>query len=213
MILQKNAAGFYSGILQPKMTRFFRVKFFEPNILSTIKTDTRPFHGLDPVVQQIVEVNVPAQQFANTVIFPGSSTSMISFVYEDDVLNQASKALTDFGKSNTSFDMVVEILDGAATAIESIVFSNCKIQSIERLAPLSYKGGASGQSSLSFDAKEIVGNLVEETPGGANMIKLLQEFFSNLEINYDNKDLQETSAIQKRVAILFEKRMDFFREN
>ena len=199
------------GLIMPKMKHNFRVMFYsagEALKVTPEELEQQPEHALSPVTKEIVEIFLPRNDYSG---WKNDGENEIQFSYSDDILNRASKVLAQYGELQLAFDMSVEVLGHDGKPIETMIFANCSIQRIERMSSLSYYGAKTDRTQYSVDTKEIIGNLVDDTPGGEMMIKLLQSFFSNLRIVKEKSPkFGDSAAIHKMVSIKFDERKDFY---
>jgi hypothetical protein len=159
---------------------------------------------------QITNISIPAREYTQDILGIYGQ-NVLDFEFEDDVTNRAASAIHKFGESSEKFNVIVETLDVDEIVLDRISFIGCSISSMQHSNPLNYAGYSNNDHlRFSVDPRWIVGNLVDDIPGGENLIKLLTTFFRNLSINVDVPTDKPTNAVSRRVVIEFDSRVDEF---
>lgn len=186
----------FSGVLQPKLNNRFRVLFS--------KDGEQIMQG---VSLQVIMFTPPAQyldQGSDLVhygIVPEEGGKVLSFVIEDDMIGRAG---SEIQAQKDPFDISLEVLDGNETVVETIKYTGCKFKLWQHVYPYDYAGGSNARHTrVQISPPAIVGNAVEEIPGGESLMKVIKAFFENLSINITTPQEGAPGSMQRRVEVSF----------
>jgi hypothetical protein len=103
-----------SGILRPKFKHQFRVVF----------TDSHGQDILQTITQQVIRIS--------GFEYPGTRTqpNYITIQIEDDLIGSAMNRVYDLIDSEESFNMILQLLDGNDTVVESFIFNPAQFISV-----------------------------------------------------------------------------------
>lgn len=184
-------------IRPPKLRNFFTVVFYESG-----SNFTKVLPELLPISHQAIEIK-PADINLKTLIFEFNDEKNLELIIEDDRTNEAVKAIIE--NKELVFDLAIELLDGDNNVLEQIRYMNCEFTKLSHQDSLDYALRSSLQNNISanFKVKSIMGNAVNDAPGGPELMSALQAFFDTLEINID-KGEYVPRTVQRVLSIIFE---------
>lgn len=196
-----------TGILYPKLRHQFRVRF---------RADVELLHDaglkqedLQAISLQIISFWPPSIDLHNAIKTTMKDT--FSFIFEDDVLNKAIKAVL---KAPKELDIMIDTLDGLGEPLETITYTGCNFLQVKQLDGFDYAGGGPhGVTKIRINAPEIVGAAVEELKGGPELLALLKPFYDNISITMSDGSVPSSGTIRRQVIVEYESQKTTFPES